>query len=91
MTATLERIKKDIQTLEPEELDDLLRDIRSKYAMPSFDVDEAAQIEAEWDKEIAERVKEVEEGRVELVSGEDFSRHVDHLYTKHGLTRTQAA
>ena len=91
MTATLERIKKDIQTLEPEELNDLLRDIRSKYEMPSFDVDEAAQIEAEWDKETAERVKEVEEGRVELVSGEDFSRHVDRLYAKHGLTRTQAA
>lgn len=91
MTATLERIKKDIQTLAPEELDDLLRDIRSKYEMPSFDVDAAAQIEAEWDKEIAERVKDVEEGRVELISGEDFSRHVDHLYAKHGLTRTQAA
>lgn len=91
MTATLERIKKDIQTLEPEELEDLLRDIRSKYEMLSFDVDEAAQIEAEWDKEIAERVKDVEEGRVELVSGEDFSRHVDQLYAKHGLTRTQAA
>lgn len=69
----------------------MLRDIRSKYEMPSFDVDEAAQIEAEWDKEIAERVKDVEEGRVELVSGEDFSRHVDQLYAKHGLSRSQVA
>ena len=91
MTTTLNRIKNDIQTLEPEELEDLLRDIQSRYEMPSLGGKDAAEIEAEWDKEIAERVKDVEEGRVELISGEDFEKHVDLLFAKHGITRRVAA
>lgn len=87
MSAALDRIKRDIQNLDPEELDELLRDLQSMYRMPSLDPEDAAAIEAEWDAEIDRRVKDVEEGRVELVSGEDFEKHIDQLFAKHGHQR----
>ncbi len=88
MTATLERIKKDIQTLEPEELEDLLRDLQSKYALPEKDGGSDADVEAAWDAEIAQRVKDVEEGKVELVSGAEFQRGVDALFSELGMKRS---
>ena len=90
MSATLERIRNDIKTLSHSEIELLYLDLQTTYDLPASD-ESVAESEAEWDKEIAERVKEVEEGRVELVSGEDFNRHIDQLYAKHGLTRTQSA
>ncbi len=53
--------------------------------------DSAASIEAEWDAEIDARVKEVESGTVELISGESFMRHVDQLFAQKGLTRSRQA
>jgi hypothetical protein len=91
MTATLERIKKDIKTLDQSEVEMLLRDLQNEYVMPSADGESEVDVEAAWDAEIAERVKDVEEGRVELISGEAFERHVDQLFAKHGLVRAQHA
>ncbi|MDB6003572.1 MAG: hypothetical protein JWR15_559 [Prosthecobacter sp.] len=91
MTATVERIKQEIRNLAPDEVDHLLRDLQNEYTMPSPDGDDGASIEAEWDAEIDSRVREVEEGKVELISGEDFERHVDQLFARRGLTRTRRA
>ena len=90
MTAVVERIKKEIRGLEPAEIEDLLRDLQNEYVMPSAD-DAEASIETEWDAEIDRRVREIEEGKVELISGEDFNRHVDQLFAQRGLKRTRRA
>lgn len=91
MTATLEHIKKEIRSLEPGEVETLLRDLQLEYIMPSPDDDDEASVEAAWDTEIDARVKDIEEGKVELISGEDFNSHVDQLFAKHGLARTLRA
>ncbi len=91
MTATVERIKQEIRNLAPDEVDQLLRDLQNEYTMPSPDGDDEASIEAEWDAEIDRRVQEIEDGKVELISGEEFERHVDQLFAQRGLTRTRRA
>ena len=88
MTDTLERIKKEIRSLEPSEVEALLRDLQFEYVMPL--PDDEASVEAAWDAEIAERVKDVEEGRVTLISGEETERRIDALFAKHGLQRRTA-
>ena len=91
MTATVERIKQEIRNLAPDEVDQLLRDLQNEYTMPSPDGDDEASIEAEWDAEIDRRVQEIEDGKVELISGEEFEHHVDQLFAQRGLTRTRRA
>jgi sugar phosphate isomerase/epimerase len=91
MTATVERIKQDIRNLAPDEVDHLLRDLQNEYTMPSPDGGDEASIEAEWDAEIERRVREVEAGKVELISGDEFERHVDQLFAQRGLIRTRRA
>ena len=90
MTAAVERIKQEIRELDPSDVETLLRDLQNEYVMPSPDENEAS-VEAEWDAEIDRRVQEIEEGKVELISGEDFERHVDQLFAQRGLTRTRRA
>ncbi len=86
MTASVEQIKKEIRSLAPEEVDHLLRDLQREYVMPSPDEDNAS-VEAAWDVEINRRAQEVMDGSVELISGEDFDRHIDQLFVKHGRAR----
>ena len=87
MTATLERIKKEIRSLEPDEVEILLRDLQSEYVMPSPGGEDEASVEAAWDAEIDARVKDVEEGKVELISGEEFRRDTEALFAGLGLRR----
>ena len=87
MTATVERIKEDIRNLAPDEVDHLLRDLQNEYTMPSPDGDDEASIEAEWDAEIDRRVREIEEGKVELISGEELRRSTNALMAELGLKR----
>lgn len=87
MTATLERIKKDIRSLEPEEVEMLLRDLQNEYVMPSPEGEDEVSVEAAWDAEIDTRVKEIEEGRVELISGEESDRRTNALFAKLGIQR----
>lgn len=71
MTPTLERIKQEVKALRPADRYDLWRDLSQEFdPLPSCDSEELS-IEAEWDQEIASRVKEVEDGTVELVPAED--------------------
>ncbi len=86
MSATIEQIKKEIRALTPDEVDALLRDLQNEYVMPPADGSEA-DIEAEWDAEIAERVKDVEEGIVKLISMETSDLRIDALFAKRGLQR----
>lgn len=86
MTAAVERIKKEIRGLEPSDVETLLRDLQNEYVMPSSDEDETS-VEAEWDEEIDRRVKEIEEGKVELISGTELRRSTDALMAQLGLKR----
>jgi hypothetical protein len=86
MSITIEHIKQEIRNLAPNEVDHLLRDLQSEYTMPLSE-DNGASVEAEWDAEIAERVKDVEEERVALISGAEFQRGTDALFAELGLKR----
>ena len=86
MPITIEHIKQEIRSLAPNEVDHLLRDLQSEYAMPLAGED-ASVVEAAWDAEIAERVKDVEEGRVALVSGAELQRGTDALFAELGIKR----
>ena len=87
MASTVEDIKKKIRELDPTDVETLLRDLQDEYVMPVPSDTEEVSIEAEWDAEIARRVKEVEDGTVELISGEEFRRSTDALMAKLGLRR----
>lgn len=88
MTATIDHIKSEIRSLDPRLVEVLLRDLQNEYVMPESK--EGADVESSWDKEISKRVKEVEEGKVELISGKESERRIDALFTKHGLQRRTA-
>ncbi len=90
MTATVERLKNEIRSLPKDDLDDLLRDIQSEYVLPSLDDDEKS-VAAAWDEEINRRAQEVMDGTVELISGEDFHRHIDEFMTELGIPRKPQA
>ncbi len=71
MSQTLDHIKQEIKTLRPAERFDLWRNLAQEFEPPAVGSDDAASVEAEWDTEIDARVKEIEEGRVELVSADE--------------------
>jgi hypothetical protein len=87
MAVTIEHIKQEIRSLAPSDVDHLLRDLQSEYAMPPVDTADVVSVEVEWDAEIDRRVQEVEEGKVELISGADFQRRTDVLFAELGLKR----
>lgn len=86
MSTAVERIKNEIRSLAPEEVDELLRDLQSEYVFPPQDVEEAS-VQAEWDAEIDRRMQEVIEGKVELISGSEVRRGVNELFAQIGLKR----
>jgi predicted transcriptional regulator len=90
MTATLEHIKSEIRSLDPHLVEVLLNDLQAQYAMPDAEEDEP-DAEAAWEAEIAERLKDVEEGRVELISGEEAELQLDPLFGRSGVQRRQWA
>ena len=71
MSQTLDHIKQEIKTLRPAERFDLWRDLGQEFDPPVAESDDEASVEAEWDTEIDARVKDLEEGRVELVSTDE--------------------
>ena len=80
MNATIDTIKQEIKNLRPVERFDLWHDLGKEFA-PSFadqdDYEEA--VEAAWDAEIDDRVKEIEEGKVQLISAEESDRRTTVL------------
>lgn len=89
MTATYERIIQDISTLAPEEVEALRHDLQSRATFPPQDVEEAS-IQVEWDAEIDQRMNEVMEGKVQLISSAESERRMDALFAKHGIQRLSA-
>ncbi len=89
MTATVERIKQQIRSLASDEAEELLRDLQHEYPNQASSDDEAdsASIEAEWDAEIDVRVKEIEEGTVQLLTAEESERRSDAVFARLGIPR----
>ncbi len=73
MNATFEEISESVRTLRPGDRYQLWVQLNEEFDPTAEDEKE---IEAAWDKELEQRVKDVQEGRVALLSGEDFLRHV---------------
>jgi hypothetical protein len=71
MSQTLEHIKQEIKTLRPAERFDLWRNLAQEFEQPVAENDDEESVEAAWDTEIDARVKEIEEGKVELVSADE--------------------
>ncbi|MFN0075793.1 MAG: addiction module protein [Prosthecobacter sp.] len=89
MTATVERIKQQIRSLASDEAEELLRDLQHEYPSHarSDDEAEADAVEAEWDAEIDARVKEIEDGTVQLLTAEESERRSDAVFAKLGIQR----
>jgi len=87
MTAAVERIKKEIRSLEPSDIEDLLRDLQNEYVMPSPDGADEASVEAEWDAEIDRRVQEIEDGSVRLLTAEESEHRTAAVFAKLGVSR----
>ena len=67
MSALLEQIRGDALGLSPADRRSLIHAL-----VDSLPAQEDSGIEAAWDDEIARRIREVEEGRVQCVSHEEF-------------------
>lgn len=71
MSQTLDHIKQEIKTLRPAERFDLWRNLAQEFDPPAAEGDDEESVEADWDTEIEARVKEIEEGKVALVSADE--------------------
>jgi len=71
MNQTLDHIKQEIKTLRPAERFDLWRNLAQEFDPSAVESEDEAFVEADWDTEIEARVKDIEEGRVELVSTDE--------------------
>ncbi len=90
MTATVEHIRKQIDNLAPDEAHELLLELQRSFSVPlvpSESAEDDAGVEAAWDAEIDVRIKDIEEGKVKLVSSEEFERNTDELFTRLGIER----
>ncbi|TLD68711.1 hypothetical protein FEM03_21250 [Phragmitibacter flavus] len=87
MATTVEQIKQEIRNLSPAEVDHLLRDLQVEYTMPALEDQDEARIEATWNAEIDQRLREIEHGTVKLIPGEQLEREIDALFVQHGHRR----
>ncbi len=88
MTATVKHIKKAIDSLAPDEARELFQELRRDFKLTEDDqADKEASIEAEWDAEIDTRVKEIENGTVQLLTAEESERRSDAVFARLGIER----
>ena len=76
MNATFEEIAESIRALRPGDRYQLWVRLNEEFDRAAEDEKE---IEAAWDKELEQRVKDVQEGRVALLSGEESDRRLGEL------------
>jgi putative addiction module component (TIGR02574 family) len=88
MSQTLEHIKQEIKALRPAERFDLWRNLGQEFDPPMVEGDDEKSVEAAWDAEIDARVKEIEEGKAELVSADDAIQRVRSRLAAHRADRT---
>jgi putative addiction module component len=86
MSQTLDHIKQEIKSLRPAERFDLWRDLGEEFEPPMAESDEGASVEEDWDAEIDARVRQVEEGQVELVSADEV---IDRVRAKLAARRAE--
>ena len=80
MSPALEQLKKEISQLPPSERHALWRSLNEEFDPQPNEEDDEASIEAAWDEEIANRVQEIKDGTVQLLSSEDFESQIQtHL------------
>lgn len=91
MNATLERIRAEAKSLSPSERELLLVAINyDLHGDVSHEADsEDAGVEAAWESEIASRISDVKDGKVELVSTDSVDAAMDAVFAKHGIERAQ--
>lgn len=75
MNANFEEISASIRALRPGDRYQLWVQLNEEFD-PAED---EAEVEAAWDRELEQRVKDVQEGRVPLLSGEDSDRRLAEL------------
>ena len=68
----MKRIRQETSQLPYDEREALVRVLELDLDSTAAAEADPAEVEATWDEEIAARVKDVEEGRVELVSADEF-------------------
>ena len=88
MNATLERIRAEARSLSPDERELLLVAIDHDL-QADVPHDEDAGVENAWECEIASRIRDIKEGKVELVSTESVDAALDAVFAKHGIERQQ--
>ncbi len=88
VNATLERIRAEARSLSPDERELLLVAIDHDL---HGDVphDDDAGVENAWECEIASRIRDIKEGKVELVGSESVDAAMDAVFARHGIERTQ--
>ena len=87
MSQTLDQIRKEISALRPAERFELWRDLSAEFEPSIVKEEHDASVEAAWDEEIESRMKEVEEGKVQLISMEESDRQIAELFSKYGVKR----
>lgn len=88
MTAAVEHIKKEIDSLAPDEARELFQELRRDLRLVEDDQpDEEASIESEWDAEIDARVQDIENGTVQLLTAEESERRTEAVFAKLGFQR----
>ncbi len=90
MTATVERIRKEASLLPYDERETLVRVLELDLDSTAPDDENSTEVEAAWDAEIDSRVKEIEEGKVELVSAEDAERRIRAKLAERRTSQTSA-
>ena len=88
MNATLERIRAEARSLSPNERELLLVAIDYDLRGDVPHVEDAGA-EAAWESEISSRIRDIKEGKVELVSTESVDDALDAVFARHGIERTQ--
>jgi hypothetical protein len=76
MLSTVERIRQEASQLPYDEREALVRMLEIDLDSTAAAGADPAEVEAAWDEEIAARVRDVEEGRVELVSADESLQRI---------------
>lgn len=89
MSPILEKVFHDVEELPKADQLDLYRLLRERLETNADEeIESDTAVEEAWDEEIAGRIKEIEEGKVALISGEEADRRTDALLSRLGLSRS---
>lgn len=88
MNATFEEVSSTVSAMRPGDRYQLWVQLSEEFDPARED---EAEIEAAWDKELEQRVKDVQEGRVELIPGDEWDRRVEVLREKYSARNPQTA